>query len=264
MAGLELGGRNAVITGAGSGIGRALALTAAERGMTVALADITEDGVNETLSMVEANGGGGGIARKLDIRDAEAFGIFADEVFETYGAPAAVFANAGVLNYGSTLRPDLAIWQRSVDINIMGTVNTVHAFLGRMLDAGESAQFVITGSMGSFVSAPELASYTAVKHAVWAIADSLEMELASQDAIKVSMLCPPRVDTPLLRESEERTRAASGDEAAKELRGGAMTPEAIAQAAFAGITTRQFYIAPQIESIEPLLTKRISRLLESG
>jgi len=262
MAGVELKGRNAVVTGAGSGIGRALALAAAARGMSVSLADITEEGVNETLSMVEA-AGGSGIARKLDIRDAAAFEGFANEVFQTFGPPALVFANAGVLNYGTTLRPDLAMWKRALDINVMGTVNTVHAFLGRMLDAGEPAQFVVTGSMGSFVSAPELASYTACKHAVWAMVDSLEMELAPQEAVKVSMLCPPRVDTPLLKESEERTRAAQGDDAAKQLRGGAMTPDEIAEAAFEGIASRVLYIAPQVEGIEPILTKRISRVLAS-
>ena len=262
MADVNLEGRNAVITGAGSGIGRALSLAAAKRGMTVSLADVTEGPLAETLAMVEAEGGSG-MARVLDIRDADAFTGFADEVFATFGSPALVFANAGVLNYGTTLRPDLEMWRRALDINVMGTVNTVHAFLGRMLDTGEVAQFVITGSMGSFVSAPELASYTATKHATWALVDSLEMELASQDAVKVSMLCPPRVDTPLLKESEERTRAARGEEAAKELRGGAMTPDEIAEAAFAGVASRALYIAPQVDGIEPMLAKRIARVLAS-
>ena len=260
MAGVELKGRNAVVTGAGSGIGRALALAAADQGMSVSLADIGEDGVKETLKLVEA-AGGNGIARTLDIRDADAFVAFADEVFAEFGTPALVFANAGVLNYGTTLRPDLSLWRRSMEVNVLGTVNTIHAFLGRLLDSGEMAQFVITGSMGSFVSAPELASYTAAKHATWALVDSLDMELASQDAVKVSMLCPPRVDTPLLNESEARTRAAAGDLAAESLRGGAMTPEQIAEAAFAGIAARKLYITPQLESIAPILNDRIARLL---
>ena len=204
--------------------------------------------------------GGAGIARTLDIRDADAFVAFAGEVFATFGAPAAVFANAGILNYGSTIRPDLALWRRSVDINILGTVNTIHAFLGRMLDAGENGQFVITGSMGSFISAPELATYTSTKHALWAIADSVKLELATQDRIGVSLLAPPRVDTPILRESLARTRAARGDDAADSLRNAAMTADDIAEAAFAGVEARAYHIAPQVDDVAPMVRQRIAQI----
>lgn len=260
MAGLDLEGGCAAITGAGSGIGRSLALEAAKRGLTVALSDIAEDAVTDTLAMVEA-AGGSGFAQALDIRDETALEAFAEATIDRLGNPTFVFANAGVLNYGSTIRPDLAIWRRAVDINILGTMNTIHAFLGRMVDAGMPAQFVVTGSMGSLVSAPELASYAATKHAQWAIVDSIDMELASQDAVRVSLLCPPRVDTPILRESEERTRVARGDAAAKDLRDSSMSPDAVAVCAFEGAIARKLYITPQIEGIAPMLRKRIGKLI---
>ena len=261
MSDLKLEGGSAVITGAGSGIGRALALEASGHGMKVALADIAEDALDETLSMVEA-AGGSGFVRKLDVCDVEAFEAFANDVVANFGTPTLVFANAGILNYCSTIRPDLKNWRRSVEINILGPINTVHAFLGKMVDAGKPAQFVITGSMGSLVSAPELAAYTGAKHAMWAVCDSLEMELAKQDAVKVSMLCPPRVDTPILAESEERTRAAAGDDAAKDLRGSAMSPAQVAAAAFEGVIARKHYITPQIEGVAPMLRQRIERLIK--
>lgn len=259
MQSLDLAGRLAAITGAGSGIGRGLALEAAARGMKVALCDIDEDAAGETLRMVEARGGEG-TARRVDIRDAEELSRYATAAIERFGAPGAVFANAGILKYESTLRPDLESWRRSVDINLMGAVNTVDAFLGRMLDGGQPGQFVLTGSMGSFVAAPELASYTATKHAVWALAQCLRMELGGQDKVGVSLLAPPRVDTPLLNESEARTRAARGEEAAVQLRGSAMTPAEIATAALNGAAARKFYIAPQTDDVAPLVRERITEI----
>ncbi|WP_052117874.1 SDR family NAD(P)-dependent oxidoreductase [Novosphingobium pentaromativorans] len=258
---LELEGGCAVVTGAGSGIGRALALEAARRGLNVALSDIAPEALAETLAMVEA-AGGSGMARTLDVRDAQGLELFARDVENAFGSPALVFANAGVLKYGSTIRPDLSVWRRTVEVNVLGPVNTVHAFLGRMVDAARPAQFVITGSMGSLVSVPELASYTASKHAMWALADSLAIELADQDAVGVSLLCPPRVDTPILNESEARIRSAQGEEAARSLRRSAMTPAEVASCAFDGAIARRLYITQQIEGIAPLLRQRIAKLID--
>ena len=259
MRALELAGRLAVITGAGSGIGRGLAVEAAGRGMQLALADNDKDALEQTLGLV-GEAGAAATGTVLDIRDADALGRFAENCFAR-SAPALVFANAGILKYESTLRPDLESWRRAVDINLMGTVNTVHAFLGRMIDANEPAQFVVTGSMGSFVAAPELASYGATKHAVWALAECLRMELGDNMSVGISLLAPPRVDTPLLNESEARTRAARGDGAAAALRNSAMTPTQIAQDALAGAVARNFYIAPQTDDVAGIIRQRIEELL---
>lgn len=253
---IDLNGRLAVVTGAGSGIGRALAVEAVQRGMTVALADIDEPGVQATLALV-----GQGIAHHVDIRDPDALARFAETAIDRFGPPAVVFANAGIIKYESSLRPDLTSWRRVVDINLIGAVNTVDAFLGRMIDRGEPGQFVLTGSMGSFVAAPEIASYVACKHAVWALAQCLRLELGEASAVGISLLAPPRVDTPLLNESVARTRAARGDEAASALRGGAMMPAEIASAALDGARDRRFYIAPRIEEVAPIVRQRIDELL---
>ena len=257
---LHLESRLAVVTGAGSGIGRAIALEAARRGMTVALADIDEAGAAATLASVVALGGKG-LAHLVDVRDAGQLRVFADMSVERFGIPATVFANAGILKYASTLRPDLASWRRAVDVNLMGAINTVDAFLGRMIDSDMSGQFVLTGSMGSFVAAPELASYVATKHGVWALAQCLRMELGDESKIAISLLAPPRVDTPLLSESIARTRSARGDEAASALRGSAMTAAEIATCALDGARDRHFYIAPQTDDVASLIRERIGELL---
>ena len=263
MEPLQFAGRLLAITGAGSGIGRAIALEAANRGMSVALADIDEAGTIETLAQVEARGSTG-IAQAVDVRDADALQAFAHAAIERFGAPAVVFANAGLLKYGTTLRPDLPTWRRAVDVNLIGTVNTIDAFMGRMIDEGKPSQFAITGSMGSFVAASELAPYTATKHALWALAQCLRMELGKSSTVGVSLLTPPRVDTPILAESLARTRVARGDAAADAVLGSAMTPAAIAECALDGVRDRRFYIAPQIEDVAPIIRQRIGELLDGG
>lgn len=185
-------GRVAVITGAGSGIGQALAGKAAAHGMRLVLIDALQAGLDETVARLPSSAVLG--VRTADVRDAHALQAAAGDLPE---APRLVFANAGVLGRHELSDQPAADIQRILDVNIMGVVNTVQAFAPAMLKAGSPSRIVLTGSQGSFVSFPGLGAYGASKHAVLAIAQSLAEEWSGK-SVSVALLAPGGVATPIL------------------------------------------------------------------
>jgi short-subunit dehydrogenase len=258
---LVLDGRAAIITGAASGIGRSLALAAGSRGMKLGLADVDADGLAETRAMLTE--------RRMevytelvDVRSPEMVESFAEHCFDRFSSVAAVFANAGVLKYDDSLRPDLAVWDRTIDVNLRGPVHCVAAFMGRMLDRGEPAQFVLTGSLGSFIAAPDIAAYCATKHGLWSLAESLHHELARTEAsVGVSLLAPPRVNTNIIRESIERVGMAHGAEAAQDFAAAMLSPDAVAEAAITGAIARELFILPDADEFRSAFATRVAPLL---
>lgn len=191
---LTLRGSTAVVTGAGSGIGRALALKAAAEGMAVALCDVDERGLEITLGLLRKKQAPS-VARRADVTDAAALGDFSEA---TKALPAIVllFANAGVLRSGSILDMAPAEWRLLYDINVHGTLNTLRAFAPALLTQRTPAQIVITGSTGSMSSADGLGAYCGAKHALLPIAEELRRDLAARGApIGVSLLMPGAVTT---------------------------------------------------------------------
>jgi len=192
---LALAGRTAVVTGAGSGIGRALALHAASLGMTVAMCDVDEAGLNETATQL----GVAHVARLVDVSDPAALDTFALAARDLPPI-ALLFANAGILRQGSMTDFDPNMLGRILSVNVVGAVATVQAFLPA-LRANTPAQIVITASTGAMASFPHLAAYCASKHALWPIADGLREDLAG-DGIGVSMLMPGAVETGIFDASD--------------------------------------------------------------
>jgi NAD(P)-dependent dehydrogenase (short-subunit alcohol dehydrogenase family) len=210
MANLDLADRTAVVTGAGSGIGRALALRAAAEGMSLALCDVDAGGLAETSALATARGASVASA-VLDVRDAAALQTFAADA---RGSVALLFANAGLLRAGPLLSQPAADIQLMLDVNVIGVVNTLQAFLPAMIAEPRPSRAVITGSQGSFLLFPDLSGYCASKHALLALAESLAGELAA-GPVGVSVLAPGPVATAVLGD-RPRSAAAymSADEAA--------------------------------------------------
>jgi NADP-dependent 3-hydroxy acid dehydrogenase YdfG len=241
---LELRGRCAVITGAASGIGRSMAREAARRGMDLALADVDAVGL-ETLAAELRDMQANVLIHPLDVRSAEAVASFADAVFARFDSIALVFANAGLLRVDSAIRPDLDVWNLTLDVNLRGVVHTVAAFLGRMIDRGQPAQFVITASQAAFVIGPTIAAYAASKHALWAYADTIRMELAQDPGpVGVSLLAPGRVHSGLTMQTAERVRAAQGEEAVKAYETLLMPSDVAGRFAIEQAAARRFWILP--------------------
>ena len=193
MSELAIAGRTAVVTGAASGIGTALALRAASAGMAVAACDNDAAGLarlEDSLATV----GGARLVRTVDVTDAAAMAGFAAEAGAALPSVALLFANAGILRSGALLTMAPEDWRLLLDVNVVGTVVTLQAFAPAMLAAAQPARIVITGSTGSMLPAANLSAYCATKHALWPMADVLEAELAGTP-IGVSLLVPGAVAT---------------------------------------------------------------------
>ncbi|RVT94011.1 SDR family NAD(P)-dependent oxidoreductase [Sphingomonas crocodyli] len=260
MEKLEFHGRAAVITGAGSGIGRALAHEAVSRGMAVAIADINAEGLEETAEALRQRQAKV-VSQVVDVRSAEAVEEFAKACFDAFPSIAAVYANAGIIRYQETPRLDLEKFKFTIDVNLYGVVHMLHSFVGRMMDRGEPAQFVATGSQASFVVAPEIAAYAASKHGVWALAETLNMELTAQNSpVRASMLAPPRVATGIVATTVGRVRDAQGEKAADDFFASLMPPEFVAKLTMDKTEARELYILPDT-TYQGMFNDRIAPLV---
>ena len=188
--------RIAIITGAASGIGQALARALVARGDTVVLADIDGDGAERAASELARHGPGTGAPAAVDVRDAEAVQALVDRICEKHGRLDLMVNNAGIGVGGEASELLLAHWDRVIDVNVRGVVHGVHAAYPVMIGQ-RSGQIVNTASLAGLIPAPMLTPYAMAKHAVVGLSLSLRAEAAAY-GIGVTAVCPGFVDTPIL------------------------------------------------------------------
>jgi NAD(P)-dependent dehydrogenase (short-subunit alcohol dehydrogenase family) len=198
----QLAGRVAAVTGAGSGIGAALALACAEAGMDVALADVEAAKVAAVAGAVRERGRRA-LAARVDVRRAEELDAFAARAFGELGGCHLLCNNAGVLVLGLTHQRSLEDWQWVLSVNLWGTVHGVRAFVPRMIEQGQGGHVVNTASIAGLVPAPANGTYTASKYAVVGFSECLRLDLAPH-GIGVSVLCPGPVKTGILKSDRNR------------------------------------------------------------
>ncbi|MDX3188730.1 SDR family NAD(P)-dependent oxidoreductase [Streptomyces sp. MN03-5084-2B] len=195
----SLSGRPVVITGAASGIGRALATRLSRLGSPVALADVDADGLKATAAALS----GKVLTRVLDVRDAEDQLRFAAEVREWLPAPlAAVFNNAGVAVTSSVLDAVPADDDWLHDINFHGVVHGTRAFLPILVAQGEGA-IVNTSSVYGLLGVPYQSAYCAAKFAVRGFTESLRQELSGTD-VRAITVHPGGIRTNIARNARVR------------------------------------------------------------
>lgn len=241
----QFSGKLAVITGAGSGIGRALAQHCAGQGMQLALADLRGGRLDALAEQLKC-AGSQVITCALDVADPAQVASFAEQCRSTFGSPDLLFNNAGILRVGETWTHSWEDWQTMLSVNMMGVVNGLNAFIPGMIEANKPAHVINTGSVGSLVVAPGMAQYTATKMAVRGITESLFYDLSARDVpIDVSLLCPGPVLTSI---GDELMGMEPGDtvaEPTEHLMAGQpdfITPEQVAQVVFDAIRQRKFWI----------------------
>jgi NADP-dependent 3-hydroxy acid dehydrogenase YdfG len=186
----------ALVTGAGSGIGRALAAALVARGDTVAVSDLDGERVAEVAKELTEQGPGKAFASTLDVTDAEAVAEHYRSVKADHGRLDLVFNNAGIAVGGLAEELTLDHWNTAIDINLRGVVHGVHAAYPIMLEQGYG-HIANTASLAGLVPMPMGIPYTATKYAVVGLSMGLRAEAAVR-GVKVSVICPGFVDTPLL------------------------------------------------------------------
>lgn len=193
-------GTVAVVTGAGSGIGRSTALLLARLGAKVHAADVDERAVNAVAAEIEA-AGGQATAHVADVADSAAVATLAERVFAADGAVDVLHNNAGIGHAGPVDETTLEEWQRVLGVNLMGVVHGIHHFVPRMLRQGRPGHVVNTASLAGLVPVAEMAPYATSKHAVVGLSESLNAELAPR-GIRVSAVCPGFVDTSIVADAQ--------------------------------------------------------------
>jgi NAD(P)-dependent dehydrogenase (short-subunit alcohol dehydrogenase family) len=179
--------KRAVITGAASGLGRALALRFAREGWRVAIADLNEARMQETLAVV-AQAGGSGFTQRCDVCSANDFAALAERVRQEWGGADVLVNNAGIATGGSVVESRYEDWQRVLDINLMGVVRGCKTFVPMML-AQKSGHVVNIASFAGIASPPNMASYNVAKAGVISLSESLRAETIDE-GVDVSVACP--------------------------------------------------------------------------
>lgn len=188
----RLNGRVAVITGAGSGIGRATSIALAERGCSIAIVDVQPGGAEETAKLVRERGTRASV-HLADVRDPERMGELPAEVADSLGPCHILINNAGVTAAGAFTDESLEDLRWIIDINVWGVVHSCRAFLPMLLEADE-AHVVNMSSMVGLLGLPHNVSYSLTKGAVRSFSEALRSELITS-SVGLTVVFPGAIHT---------------------------------------------------------------------
>ena len=242
----------AVVTGAASGIGRALAARFAQAGMRVVLADVED----EPLAVAERelrSAGATVCAVRTDVSQASEVAALARRTLDAFGAVHVVCNNAGVSLGGPVWEHTVEDWQWLLGVNLWGVIHGVRTFVPLMLEQTGWGHVVNTASVAGLTTPPFLGAYNVSKHAVVALSETLAKDLAMVgSAIKVSVLCPGFVATHILDSNRnrpaalaagsERERPAELEQAVRQMIAAGMPPASVAEHVLAAIDAERFYV----------------------
>jgi NAD(P)-dependent dehydrogenase (short-subunit alcohol dehydrogenase family) len=242
-------GRVAVVTGGASGIGLALARRFTSEGMKVVIGDVEEPALKAAVDELRANGAEvEGVV--CDVSDGAQVDALAAATVERFGGVNIVCNNAGVGAGGISWEMPLSTWEWVLGVNLWGVVHGVRAFVPLLVQADEG-HIVNTASIAGLVAAPFMGPYSASKHAVVAISETLHHELAMMaPQIKVSVLCPGWVKTNIADAARNRPENLRVDDALagpatdmlKQMIETGMPPEQVATKVVDAIRAEEFWI----------------------
>ncbi|MFI6644538.1 SDR family NAD(P)-dependent oxidoreductase [Streptomyces sp. NPDC050504] len=207
---VSFSGKTVVITGAGSGIGRALAVRLAGLGADLALCDVDGDGVEATA--VRCEGLGGRVRTdRLDVTERRAVLAYAQEIRAHFGTVNQVYNNAGIAYYGEVERESFKDIERVLDVNFWGVVNVTKAFLPHLIASGDG-HVVNVSSLFGLITYPGQSAYNASKFAVRGFTECLRQEmLLARHPVRVTCVHPGGIRTAVARNAT----AAEGMDAAR-------------------------------------------------
>src|SRR5438067_5865754 len=270
----ELRGKVAAVTGAASGLGRAMALAFADEGMHVALGDVTD--TSDTFAQVEARGVSA-LSMKLDVSNAPEVEAFAQMIDRELGGAHLVCNNAGVSPLGAPWEMSEGDWRWILGVNLWGVIHGVRSFVPRLMKRGEG-HVVNTASVAGIINPPGTGAYNVTKHAVVALSETLHHDLRERgSAVGVSVLCPAYVPTGIA--DSERNRPAGLEPTAKSketlareqmlkkaVASGRLSADDVARAVVQAVKEERFYVLthPRIKGairarVEDILEERAPR-----
>ncbi|NNH70924.1 SDR family NAD(P)-dependent oxidoreductase [Nocardia uniformis] len=197
-----------VVTGAGSGIGRATTLRFARGGAVVIAADIDLEAAEQTAKLV-ADAGGTAHPYRVDVSDEQAMERFATEVHDHHGVADVVVNNAGFTTAGAFFDHSAAEWDRLMGVNVYGVIQGSRLFAKQMVLRGEGGQIINVASAAAFTPIPLSTPYCTTKAAVRMASECLRIELA-RDKIGVTAVCPGMIDTGFYRAADHLKTAEHG------------------------------------------------------
>jgi NAD(P)-dependent dehydrogenase (short-subunit alcohol dehydrogenase family) len=267
----ELTGKVAAVTGAASGLGRAMALAFAHEGMQLALADV-EEAKLEPVEVAIRNRGGKSFSMRVDVSKAAEVEAFAERTVSELGAIHVVCNNAGVALSGAVWENSETEWQWILGVNLWGVVHGVRAFAPRLIAQNEG-HIVNTASVAGLISPPGMGAYCVSKHAVVTLSESLHQDLRERgSAVGVSVLCPAYVPTGIADSERNRPSAIASAGKSKErlakeamlrkaVAAGKLSADDVARAVVAAVKENRFYILTH-PAIKGAIRARMEDVLE--
>ncbi|MGW4715234.1 SDR family NAD(P)-dependent oxidoreductase [Nocardia sp. NPDC004260] len=247
-------GARAVVTGAGSGIGRAFALEIAARGGRVICADIDEARADETVALIERDHPGAAHAFRCNVaqrEDVELLARFAETIFDR---PVSLVINNAGVGIGGKAVGNIGFddWQWALGINLWGVVHGCEVFAPRLRTAGRGGIINVASAAG-FAAAPSMAAYNVSKAGVLSLSETMAAEL-SGSGVAVTVLCPTFVRTNVARDG--RITKESAQLADFLMRWTGFSPERVARTALDAHDRGQLYVLPQLDAHVVWLLKR--------
>ena len=240
----HLTGRRVLVTGAASGIGRAVAELCGRRGARLVLTDIDEPGLTATAEAIRAAGGTVEAATAVDLTDFAAVRAFGAEVHRDRGPVDVVLNVAGTSAWGTVQHFPHELWRAMVDVNLMGPVHVIEVFVPPMIEAGRGGHLVNVSSAAGLFGLPGHAAYSAAKFGLRGVSEVLRFDLRPH-GIEVSLVCPGAVDTPLVHRLQVAgvdQNSPSFQRARERFRARAVTPEHAAAAILRGMRRGRYLI----------------------
>lgn len=263
-------GKVAVVTGAASGIGRALATTFGTLDMKVVVADVAKEALEETADLLRQDAVRC-ITHPTDVSSADDVDRLAQRAFDEYGEVHVLCNNAGVSTIGRQWELTLDDWTWVLGADLWGPINGVRSFVPRMLASGQPGHVVNTASMGGLMSGPLVGPYSVAKHGVVGLSKGLRAEL-HDTGINVSVLCPGEVRTGIVPGMRKRIHS-TGAELPEDVKltmefldaslKASMEPSAVADMVVDAITDNAFWILPNSSHYRPILSTEFDEMTNS-
>ena len=247
----EFTNKVAVITGAASGIGKAMAQRCAAEGMRLVLADIEHEPLSQWTEELRA-AGTHVVSERVDVSKPEDLERLAATAYGEFGAVHLLCNNAGILPPGAPVwKEPLGNWHWTLNVNFFGVLHGVQAFVPKMLEANQEAHIVNTASLAGLTTRPLMAAYNVSKHAVVALSECLYAELQlTTDKLHVSVLCPAFAKTRLAESTRNKPIGVPADpsasfgfhEALKHVVEEGTPPENIVEFMMEAVRNNQFWV----------------------